>query len=157
MGVGSGFVICCQLFFACLSLVLYLSLYLHLITLYLFSRYFYTRPVGRGIIFDLLFLCYLCIAFSAERAVFFDMLIQKIHAVGCVLLKVWFQMSAMFSWQVPSVYFELFFLLALSSWAWRYPLVSIISFGRQVIAPSVSGKTILLTPQLSSDFKGMLK
>jgi len=59
------------------------------------------------------FLCYLCIAFSAERAVFFDMLIQKIHAVGCVLLKVWFQMSAMFSWQVPSVYFELFFLLAL--------------------------------------------
>ena len=39
----------------------------------------------------------------------------------------------------PSVYFELFFLLALSSWAWRYPLVSIISFGRLVIAPSVSG------------------
>lgn len=86
------------------------------------------------------FLYYLCTAFSAERAVFFDMLIQKIHAVGCVLLKVWFQMSAMFSWQVPSVYFELFFLLALSSWAWRYPLVSIIIFGRVVIALSISGK-----------------
>lgn len=39
--------------------------------------------------------------FSAERAVFFDMLIQKIHAVGCVLLPVWFLMSVMASWQVP--------------------------------------------------------
>ena len=139
MGVGSGFVICCQLFFACFSLVLYLSLYLHLITLYLFSRYFYMRPVGRGIIFDLLFLCYLCIAFSAERAVFFDMLIQKIHAVGCVLLKVWFQMSAMFPDSPPRCTLNCSSSLPFHIGAWRYPLVSIISFGRLVIAPSVSG------------------
>ena len=57
MGVGSGFVICCQRFFlvACFfSLVLYLSLYLNLKTFIPLARYFYTAFTGRGIIMELL-------------------------------------------------------------------------------------------------------
>lgn len=105
--------ICCQRFFLFRSFFLYpvsfffLTCFIPLFipeskTFIPFARYFYTAFVGRGIIMELLsFSLSLHRFFSAERAVFFDMLIQKIHAVGCVLLPVWFLMSVMASWQVP--------------------------------------------------------
>ena len=129
----------CIQFLSSFSLVLYLSLYLHLITLYLFSRYFYTRPVGRGIIFDLLFFVLSLHRFLGWKSGVLWHVDTKdprsrLRVTPGMVSDVCHGFLA-----GSSVYFELFFLLALSSWAWWYPLVSIISFGRLVIAPSVSG------------------
>ena len=129
----------CIQFLSSFSLVLYLSLYLSLKTFIPLARYFYTAFVGRGIIMELL-------SFSLSLHRFFGWKSGVLWHVDTKDPRSRLRVTPGMVSDVchgflagPSVYFELFFLLALSSWAWRYPLVSIISFGRLVIAPSVSG------------------
>ena len=142
--------ICCQRFFLFRSFFLYpvsfffLTCFIPLFipeskTFIPFARYFYTAFVGRGIIMELL-------SFSLSLHRFFGWKSGVLWHVDTKDPRSRLRVTPGMVSDVchgflagPSVYFELFFLLALSSWAWRYPLVSIISFGRLVIAPSVSG------------------